>query len=193
MPELSNKPASTSPPYPNRISYIRELRPYMYWLRFLSTGAEAGELDWKAIGGTWGCATSKLNGWKHTSPLLDELRDVCSKIYASNEKNGKTMALYVHKFFDDMYQHFQNLRKHLNPGAKIHYILGNSTFYGNCVSTEAYTEEMLRSLGYGNVRSRIIRKRNSNSNLYEYIIEADWRKQSTPVTRRSNYAIAASI
>ncbi|MCI5220101.1 MAG: hypothetical protein D3914_13160, partial [Candidatus Electrothrix sp. LOE2] len=25
----------TSPPYPNRISYIRELRPYMYWTRFL--------------------------------------------------------------------------------------------------------------------------------------------------------------
>src|SRR5438045_1246519 len=22
----------TSPPYPNRMSYIRELRPYMYWL-----------------------------------------------------------------------------------------------------------------------------------------------------------------
>lgn len=28
----------TSPPYPNRISYIRELRPYMYWLGFLETG-----------------------------------------------------------------------------------------------------------------------------------------------------------
>lgn len=25
----------TSPPYPNRISYIRELRPYMYWLDIL--------------------------------------------------------------------------------------------------------------------------------------------------------------
>ena len=25
----------TSPPYPNRMSYIRELRPYMYWLNYL--------------------------------------------------------------------------------------------------------------------------------------------------------------
>jgi len=25
----------TSPPYPNRMSYIRELRPYMYWLGYL--------------------------------------------------------------------------------------------------------------------------------------------------------------
>jgi len=42
----------TSPPYPNRISYIRELRPYMYWLGFLTTGEQAGEMDWEAIGGT---------------------------------------------------------------------------------------------------------------------------------------------
>lgn len=53
----------TSPPYPNRMSYIRELRPYMYWLGYLSDGRAAGELDWKAIGGTWGCATSLLNTW----------------------------------------------------------------------------------------------------------------------------------
>lgn len=26
----------TSPPYPNRMSYIRELRPYMYWLCYLN-------------------------------------------------------------------------------------------------------------------------------------------------------------
>ncbi|KAB2852491.1 MAG: site-specific DNA-methyltransferase, partial [Anaerolineae bacterium] len=50
----------TSPPYPNRMSYIRELRPYMYWLGFLNEAREAGELDWEAIGGTWGIATSRL-------------------------------------------------------------------------------------------------------------------------------------
>ena len=35
----------------------------MYWLGYLSDGRAAGELDWKAIGGTWGCATSMLNTW----------------------------------------------------------------------------------------------------------------------------------
>ena len=54
----------TSPPYPNRMSYIRELRPYMYWLGYLETGHEAGELDWQAIGGTWGCATSNVGKWE---------------------------------------------------------------------------------------------------------------------------------
>ena len=44
----------TSPPYVNRMSYIRELRPYMYWLGHLENGRDAGEMDWAAIGGTWG-------------------------------------------------------------------------------------------------------------------------------------------
>lgn len=165
----------TSPPYPNRISYIRELRPYMYWLKFLSTGAEAGEIDWKAIGGTWGSATTKLHSWEQVSPELPkELLEVCDRINASNDKNGKTMALYVQKFFDDIYIHFHNLRQHLSNGAKIYYVLGNSSFYGNYVETDIYTEEILQSLGFDNVCSKIIRKRNSKSHLYEYIIEAEW-------------------
>src|SRR5205823_779155 len=63
LPKRGYPPVTTSPPYPNRMSYIRELRPYMYWLGYLSDGRAAGELDWKAIGGTWGCATSMLNTW----------------------------------------------------------------------------------------------------------------------------------
>lgn len=165
----------TSPPYPNRISYIRELRPYMYWLKFLSTGEEAGELDWKAIGGTWGCATSKLHIWEQVTPILPErLINVCNRIEQGDDKNGKTMALYVKKFFDDMYLHLSNLRDHLNNNARINYILGNSSFYGNYVETDLIIEEILNTLGYKDVKSHIIRKRNSKSNLFEYNITANW-------------------
>lgn len=169
----------TSPPYPNRISYIRELRPYMYWLKFLSTGEEAGELDWKAIGGTWGSATSKLHTWEQVTPILPErLINVCNRIEQGDDKNGRTMALYVKKFFDDMYLHLSNLRGHLNNNATINYILGNSSFYGNYVETDLIIEEMLTTLGYKDVKSRIIRKRNSKSNLFEYNITAKWESDN---------------
>lgn len=52
-----------SPPYANRMSYFRELRPYTYWLGYLLNGRDAGEMDWEAIGGAWGVATSRLNDW----------------------------------------------------------------------------------------------------------------------------------
>ena len=165
----------TSPPYPNRISYIRELRPYMYWLNFLKTGEQAGELDWKAIGGTWGIATSRLNSWKcDNNNLSRQLYDVCSKIESASAKNGKTMALYVMKFFDDMFVHLSNLRKKLNHGAEINYILGNSSFYGNFVDTDSIIKDALSHLGYSNINSSVIRKRNSNKGLFEYIISAKW-------------------
>lgn len=166
----------TSPPYPNRISYIRELRPYMYWLGFLETGEEAGNLDWKAIGGTWGSATSKLKSWKasNISDMPQSLLDTCSMIEASDGKNGATMAQYVLKFFDDMFVHLSNLRSHLNDKAKIFYIIGNSSFYGNYVRTEEYMTYFLDRLGYKNIKADVIRKRNSKSGLFEFNIKADW-------------------
>lgn len=166
----------TSPPYPNRISYIRELRPYMYWLDFLQTGEQAGELDWKAIGGTWGCATSKLTTWEpsHTENLPSNLFEVCSKIKSADNKNGNTMSQYVLKFFDDMYEHLCNLRNHLNMGARLFYILGNSSFYGNFVETDVYIKHLMLNLGYEDVNIDVIRKRNSKTGLLEFNISAVW-------------------
>lgn len=165
----------TSPPYPNRISYIRELRPYMYWLGFLYSGEEAGDIDWKAIGGTWGKATSNLSTWSTDNAFLPaELFNICHKIEKSDSKNGKTMSQYVLKFFDDMYIHLANLRNKLNQGAEIIYILGNSSFYGNFVDTDAYIKMILNDLGYSDVDSDIIRKRNCNKGLFEYKITAQW-------------------
>ena len=83
--------------------------------------------------------------------------------------------MYVLKFFDDMYHHLSNLRQHLKEGADVNYILGNSSFYGNYVDTDEIIKEMLLELGYSDVDSRIIRKRNSKSHLYEYLISAVWR------------------
>jgi len=79
----------TSPPYANRMSYIRELRPYMYWLGFLTEAREAGELDWQAIGGTWGIATSRVGTWKPEEkiPLDVQFTDTLSRIIAANERS----------------------------------------------------------------------------------------------------------
>ncbi len=166
----------TSPPYPNRISYIRELRPYMYWLKFLDEAKEAGELDWEAIGGTWGIATSRLKLWtpEHNN-LPNELYTVCNSIEASGGKNALLMSRYVHKYFHDMYQHFDTLRDTLAPDAKLQYIIGNSTFYNVHVDTELLVSLILEQLGYHNISYRIVRKRNSKKALFEFCVSATWQ------------------
>ncbi len=167
----------TSPPYPNRISYIRELRPYMYWTKFLDTAREAGELDWKAIGGTWGVATSRLQSWESNGTQLPEsLKRVVSRILETEEKNALLMANYVWKYFHDMHLHLQNLKTSLKKGAELSYIVGNSSFYGKQVHTDKLLEDSLKMLGYNNVGSRIVRKRNCKKELFEYCVYATWQE-----------------
>lgn len=166
----------TSPPYANRMSYIRELRPYMYWLGFLESGRDAGELDWTAIGGTWGIATSRLTDWERPDSHFrsERLAAALHRISHADNKNGAVLSKYVAKYFDDMWQHFQGLVPVLSKGAEVHYIVGNSTFYGTLVSTEQFYAEMLSALGFCDVECRPIRKRNSKKELIEFDVTANW-------------------
>ncbi len=166
----------TSPPYANRMSYIRELRPYMYWLGYLMNGRDAGELDWLAIGGTWGVATSRLSEWKMSGNcwMPDDLPLVLEDIAHDHNKNGALLANYIAKYCEDMSRHFENLHWVLNPGARIHYIVGNSTFYGVLVSTERVYAAMMQQYGFTSVDIRAIRKRNSKRELIEFDVSATW-------------------
>jgi DNA modification methylase len=169
----------TSPPYPNRISYVRELRPYMFWLGFLSEAREAGELDWQAVGGTWGIATSRLQTWKPSSEIrMPSLLKVTEGIANSDKKYGELLSTYVKKYFYDMDIHFSSMRRLLAPGAQVHYIIGNSVFYKNHVPTAELYEEALKAYGFTNVQTKIIRKRNSNKKLFEFCTSASFGEPS---------------
>ena len=161
----------TSPPYPNRMSYIRELRPYMYWLGYLTSGRQAGELDWSAIGGTWGCATSRLAAWRPNEaltipypgfdPMIARIQDV-----------HPLLGRYVHKYFEDIKEHLASLRRVVALGATCHYIVGNSKFYDTLVPTEEIYAALLEDAGFAEVRIERLRKRNSKKELYEFVVHA---------------------
>ena len=166
----------TSPPYANRMSYIRELRPYMYWLGYLLRGRDAAELDWTAIGGTWGAATSRLKEWSASGDhwLPDEVPPMLEKIAHSGNANGALLSNYVAKYCEDMSAHFACLPPLLNPGARIHYLVGNSTFYGVLVPTERLYAGMMRRYGFTDINVQPIRKRNSKKELIEFDVSATW-------------------
>ncbi|MBI4480336.1 MAG: DNA methyltransferase [Acidobacteria bacterium] len=177
---LANKPFGlviTSPPYANRMSYIRELRPYMYWLGFLVDGHHAGLLDWKSIGGTWGIATSRLLEWKskRNGYRCKFLKGILERIAHKDHANGKLLANYVAKYFEDMFEHLTELRTVLADDARVHYILGNSSFYRVLLPVEQIYADMLRELGFTDVSVRPLRKRNSKMELVEFDVSASWK------------------
>ncbi|MDR2407922.1 MAG: site-specific DNA-methyltransferase [Bacteroidales bacterium] len=163
----------TSPPYPNRISYIRELRPYMYWLKYITNSTDASYIDWNTIGGTWGSATSNLLSWKPSSKIdFPLLNDIVTRIEKTGKENSKLMSVYVYKYFSDMCQHIRNLYPALNVGAKIYYIIGNSTFFDVHVDSSSLYKEIFKMNGFSKIKSEIIRKRNCKKELYEYCVSA---------------------
>lgn len=164
----------TSPPYPNRMSYIRELRPYMYWLDFLDESREAGDLDWRAIGGTWGVATSRLSDYRlpDAAQLPRSVARSARSIRRSGARNASLLATYVEKYFYDAFEHLTAMAARLGSGGRVHYVVGNSSFYGVLVETERAYAEMLASLGFCRVETRVLRKRNSNKALFEFDVSA---------------------
>jgi SAM-dependent methyltransferase len=164
----------TSPPYANRMSYVRELRPYMYWLRYLTEPADAGELDWSAIGGTWGVATSRVGAWEPTEPLplAAEVARAGAAIRATDGRNADLLARYVHKYVDDMWRHFRSAAEVVRSGGRVVYVVGNSSFFGQVVPVQDWYAHLLDEAGFTDVSVRSIRKRNSNKALYEYAVEA---------------------
>lgn len=162
----------TSPPYPNRMSYIRELRPYMYWLGFLKDAREAGDLDWRAIGGTWGVATSLVAGWRpeKRSFVPDYLRAAIGDVAKADSKHSRTLANYIAKYFADVWQHLTSIRPVMKPGGRVVYIVGNSTFYEVLIPVEQTYADMLRQVGFIDVRVDTLRKRNSKKALFEYAV-----------------------
>ena len=160
----------TSPPYPNRISYIRELRPYMYWLGYLTNGRDAGEFDWQAIGGTWGIATSRLVNWEPSGKAFvpDKLKKAIAGISRPENPHGVLLANYVAKYFEDIWDHIVDVRAVLNDDAEVHYIVGNSTFYRTLLPVEEIYKEMFEHAGFHDVQIIRIRKRSSKAELFEY-------------------------
>ncbi|NWF70172.1 MAG: DNA methyltransferase [Chloroflexi bacterium] len=156
----------TSPPYPNRMSYIRELRPYMYWLGYLQEAREAGELDWQAVGGTWGIATSRLQNWQPEDDGFPLLTEITTAIH----QHSPLLARYIRKYFEDIATHLRSLYDALLPGARLYYIIGNSKFYDTVVPVEQLYAALLAQYGYHSLHIETIRKRSSKKELFEYVV-----------------------
>lgn len=165
----------TSPPYPNRMSYIRELRPYMYWLGYLEGARQAGELDWEAIGGTWGCATSNLMKWSREDGLevpYEGFDKILTAIAHANVQSGPVLSRYVEKYFCDMVGHVKGLFRVVRAGGTIHYVVGNSKFYDVMLPVEGIFAALFDSAGFVETRVETIRKRTSKKELFEYVVHA---------------------
>jgi hypothetical protein len=146
----------------------------MYWLGYLRDGRQAGELDWKAMGGTWGCATSLVAKWTPDPGIEVPWKGFHACICAIKEKSD-LLGRYVHKYFEDAMLHVRSLVRVLAKGARAHYVIGNSKFYDVLVPTEQIYASMFEAAGLSDVSVERVRKRTSKKELYEFVVHATGR------------------
>jgi SAM-dependent methyltransferase len=162
----------SSPPYCNRMSYIRELRPQMYWLGLLRDAREAGELDWLAIGGTWGIATSRVGQWEPPYGSLEVPFDGFERIVEEVSQRSDVLGRYIRRFFVDLTQHVRALSRVVGAGGEVHYIVGNSKFFDTMVPMEQILAATFDTHGFASPTIQTLRKRSSKRELFEFQVSA---------------------
>lgn len=163
----------TSPPYPNRYSYVWNTRPHLYLLDFFSTPSEAAELDLATIGGTWGSATSVLAKGE-LEPAEDAVAKAVAPLVAEIREADNLMANYVLKYFNMLSAHIRAIEPLLSGDARLAYVVGCSRIKGSFVETDVLLAEIIAGLGLGFEITDIhrLRKRHSGAGLHESIVYA---------------------
>lgn len=161
----------TSPPYPNRWSYVWETRPQLYFGDIFNNPGQAADLDIKTIGGTWGKATSNL-AKGIIEPENDDVAKIMKQVDLEIRCKDNLMANYVMKFFNLLYLQIKEMKKVLNDGAICCYVVGNSRIKDVEVYTDILLADMFVSLGFSVQKIIRIRKRIGRKKLYEAIVVA---------------------
>ncbi|MBI5463397.1 MAG: hypothetical protein HY966_00410 [Ignavibacteriales bacterium] len=155
----------TSPPYPNRFSYVHTTRPQLFFMDVFENATQSADLDCAAIGGTWGKATSVLyNGvvepYEHLSgilqPMISELRP-----------KHNLMCNYAVKYFNMMDDHIADLKNRITNKFRGAYIVGNSRLKGVEILTEVVLAKMFEHQGFTVDKLLVFRKRGGKKKLYE--------------------------
>lgn len=166
----------TSPPYPNRYSYVWNTRPHLYFFDFFETPKQASDLDMETIGGTWGSATSSLQKGI-VEPFNKAVGDALSSLAESIRRDDNLMANYVMKYFNSLARQILGMNRFLAPNARVAYVVGCSEIKGVYVETDVLLARLFEALqlGYKVKKIERFRKRNSGINLHESIVYA-WKE-----------------
>jgi len=154
----------TSPPYPNRFSYVHQTRPQLHFMDVIGDRKEATDIDLRAIGGTWGRATSNLQ--KQFIEPPKHLRDILDYI-PSLKKESLLMCNYATKYFLEMDNHVRNLRPIVSKDFRGTYLVGNSRLKGVEIFTENILANIFEINGFKVDSIDVFRRRGGRKRIYE--------------------------
>ncbi len=128
----------TSPPYLNNYHYIRNTRPHLFWLDFVTSASQLKSIEHASFGKFWQTVReADLMGLSFEMPELERVvGEIASRNNHKGVYGGKGWANYAVQYFNDCYLICEQLRYVLQPGAYAVFVLGNSVIQGVQVKTD---------------------------------------------------------
>lgn len=153
----------TSPPYLNGTNYLRNTKIELWFLRYIQKENDLRLYrDEILTSGINDVNKSKINSLgipisNKSLTLKKTLKELSSKTY------DKRIPIMVQNYFEEMFQVFEGLRKHLKKNSDIFIDIGDSIFAGVHVKTDKILIEILGSLGYTIKEEKVLRVRRSRN------------------------------
>ncbi|MDX2017223.1 MAG: site-specific DNA-methyltransferase [Planctomycetota bacterium] len=155
----------TSPPYPNRYSYVHQTRPQLHFMEVIQHRSAATDIDLETVGGTWGKATSNLMKSLITPP--PKIAETLSYFERLSAKST-LMCNYATKYFIDLDRHIESLKAAVLPGKfRGAYVVGNSRLSDVEIFTETILARLFQRHGFAVDEILVFRKRGGRKRLYE--------------------------
>jgi len=134
----------TSPPYMNNYHYVRNTRPQLYWLNFISSPSEQKYLEIGNFGQYWQTVRESSPiplAFEHheLEKTLKNLREIRPDKRAYG---GPGWANYVASYFNDSYRFMSSLKAFLSHGGVGVIVIGNSIIQGLDIRTEGILGEI---------------------------------------------------
>jgi hypothetical protein len=157
----------TSPPYLNNYHYVRNTRPHLHWLRFISAAKEQKFLETGNFGQYWQNVRDKEDVPLHfehaaLAQTLDELRTIKPE---KGVYGGRGWANYAATYFNDSHQLLVGLAWLLKPGGTAAIVVGNSILQGINLAVQQLLGELGESLGLKLVGIHCLRDKRVGSSI----------------------------
>ncbi len=157
----------TSPPYLNNYHYVRNTRPQLYWLSFISAPEDHKNLETGNFGKYWQEVRDldevRLS-FEHSflNELLGELRGTRK---SAGAYGGPGWANYVASYFNDTYGFYKTVSRVLKTGGYAVVVVGNSIIQGIEIEVDRLCGDIARRCGLEIIGIEVIRDKRIGSSI----------------------------
>ncbi|MEW6226584.1 MAG: DNA methyltransferase [Bacillota bacterium] len=157
----------TSPPYMNNYHYVRNTRPQLFWLEFVSSPAELRTLEKSNFGKSWQAVRDKepiaVNSpIPVVTEIVEKLRNTAQE---KGAYGGPGWANYVACYFNDAEQFLKVLADVMRPGGTAVIVIGNSIIQGIEVEVDVVISILGEEFGLETEGIYIIRGQRTGSSI----------------------------